>query len=81
MKMRAYSSVEAFLAHLHALKATHAPDDEKLIATMTEALSPLSQAEREAILSDAGDSATGRHRERAILKLSRELLARKILAG
>ncbi|HUA36408.1 MAG TPA: hypothetical protein VMA09_22575 [Candidatus Binataceae bacterium] len=81
MKTRTYSSVEAFLAHLHALKASHSPDDEKLVATMTDALAPLSTIEREAVLNDADDPATRRHRERAMLKLNRELLARKILAG
>jgi len=81
MKMRTYSSVEAFLAHLHALKASSSPDDKKVLAAMDEALAPLSQIEREAILKDADDAATRRHRERAMLRLNRELLARKILAG
>lgn len=79
--MRTYSSVEAFLAHLHALKASHSSDDKKILATMDEALTILSPIEREAALNESDDPAANRHRERAMLKLNRELLAGKILAG
>lgn len=78
-----YSSIEAFLAHLRALRAARLPtsEDDRLLATLTAVLGELSQAERDSIINEAGDPAGRRRRERAMLKLRRDLRARGMLAG
>jgi hypothetical protein len=78
-----YSSIAAFLAHLHALRAvpSRTPDDDRLLNAMTDTLAVLSVPERNAIVNEASDSASRRRRERAMLKLHRELPARGMLAG
>jgi hypothetical protein len=83
MKLRMYSSVAAFLAHLHALTtaSSRTPDEDRVFAAMTEMFAVLSSPERDALSGDANDPATRRHRERAELKLQRELIARGTLAG
>jgi len=83
VKIPAYSSLAAFLAHYRALKsdAARGADDEHLLAEMSAAIATLA-TETRAALDSAEDSASSRrHRERAELQLRRELAARGILAG
>ncbi len=54
-------------------------DDRNRLAAMEKLLEVLRPEEREAIVSDASDPATVRHRERASLRLRRELMARGAL--
>jgi hypothetical protein len=81
MAARSYSSVVAFLEHLRALRNDQSPEARKLSAPMNEALAPLSEIERTALFDNAHDSASRRHRERALLKLNRELIARGMLSS
>jgi predicted deacylase len=83
MKLPAYSSLAAFLAHYHALKSdsSRSADDEQLLAGMSAAITTLAPEVRGA-LDCAEDSARARrHRERAELQLRRELAARGMVAG
>lgn len=83
MKTAKYSSLAAFLAHYRALRAE--PDggagDGGRLAAMEQLLALLRAEEREAIESDSTAPEVARHRERAALKLRRELLARGVLDG
>jgi alkylhydroperoxidase family enzyme len=83
MKVPAYSSLAAFLAHYHALKSdpSRGSDDEQLLAGMSAAIATLAPEAR-AALDYVEDSARAkRHRDRAALQLRRELAARGIVAG
>ncbi|WP_333647606.1 hypothetical protein [Candidatus Binatus sp.] len=83
MKVPAYSSLAAFLAHYHALKSdpSRGSDDEQLLAGMSAAIATLAP-EAGAALDSVEDSARAkRHRDRAALQLRRELAARGIVAG
>jgi hypothetical protein len=83
MKLPAYSSLAAFLAHYHSLKSdsSRGADDEQLLFGMSAAIATLAPQDR-AALDCAEDSARARrHRERAELRLRRELAARGIVAG
>jgi hypothetical protein len=82
MKTPAYSSLTAFLAHYRALQsaASRNADDDRLLAEMTSVLNTLPADELTALASTSDDPATRRHRERAHLHLSRELIARGIVA-
>lgn len=90
MKPDPYSSLAAFLAHWRALKHatadTLAADELAGSAEMDElvaALRPEERAALEAANNDdksAGAGATRRHRERAELRLARELRGRGLLA-
>ncbi len=81
--MHRYSSIAAFLAHWRALRDNPWPSAEERnqIAAMEQFFSALRPEERAAITSDASDSATARHRERAELRLRRELLACAVIDG
>jgi hypothetical protein len=83
VKIPAYSSLSAFLAHYHALKseAVRNADDENLFAEMSALVATLAPDVRAALDSPADNSSAKRHRERAELDLRRELAARGILAG
>ncbi len=83
MSSIAYSSLAAFLAHYRALKCASSPDanDTEHLARLSALVDILSPDERAALESDAVDSVTRRHRQRAELKLRRELIARAIVAG
>ena len=81
--MHRYSSVSAFLAHYRALReipssALGEADRNRLTAieTLLEILRP---EECDAVVSDSNDPASVRHRERASLRLRRELIARGAL--
>ncbi|HVA41108.1 MAG TPA: hypothetical protein VNF49_10625 [Candidatus Binataceae bacterium] len=90
MKLDPYSSLAAFLAHWRALKQAPAgaldadelarsAEMEKIIA----ALRPEERASLEAANADDSSASAGamrRHRERAELRLARELRARGLLA-
>ena len=83
MKVSAYSSLAAFLAHYHALKsdASRGADDEQLFAEMSAAIATLAPEARAALDSVEDSARAKRHRERAELQLRRELAARGIVAG
>ena len=83
VKIPAYSSLAAFLAHYHALKTapSRSPDDEKLFAEMSLAIATLAPEARAALESTGDSGSVRRHRERAQLQLRRELVAREIVAG
>jgi hypothetical protein len=83
MKVPAYSSLTAFLAHYHAIKAdpSRAADDEQLLAAMSAAIATLSPEARTALDTVEDSASAKRHRERALLQLRRELAARGIVAG
>jgi hypothetical protein len=83
VKIPAYSSLSAFLAHYRALKSetSRSADDDQLLAEMSALLATLAPDARAALDSPANNSSAKRHRERAELDLRRELAARGILAG
>lgn len=73
----------AFLAHYRALRAASSRDsgESELLAQLSKTVDLLAPNERAALESDAVDSASRRHRERAELKLRRELIARAMVSG
>lgn len=84
MTLGTYSSLAAFLAHWRALAHADALDnhERERLAAMREILAMLRPEELAALdqssmLADTG--ATARHRERAALRLARELRARGLL--
>ena len=81
--MHRYSSVSAFLAHYQTLRKIPASalteDDRNRLAALELLLELLRPEEREAVVSDSNDPAVTRHRERASLRLRRELMARGAL--
>jgi hypothetical protein len=96
MKLRAYSSLAAFMAHYAALRTVLAdcasvaradppnPDDAATLIEMQRVIDELSAADRDALHDDADalpSGAAARHRARAELKLRRLLAARGVLAG
>jgi hypothetical protein len=83
MKVPAYSSLAAFLAHYHALKSdpSRGSDDEQLLAGMSAAIATLPPEARAALDSVEDSARAKRHRDRAALQLRRELAARGIVAG
>ncbi|HZC44899.1 MAG TPA: hypothetical protein VE243_00400 [Candidatus Acidoferrum sp.] len=83
MKIPAYSSLAAFLAHYHVLKsvASRGADDERLFAEMSTAIATLAPEARAALDSAETNPNAKRHRARAQLQLHRELVARGIVAG
>jgi hypothetical protein len=83
MKVPAYSSLAAFLAHYHALKSdpSRGSDDEQLLAGMSAAIATLAPEARAALDSVEDSARARRHRDRAALQLRRELAARGIVAG
>ncbi|HVB80720.1 MAG TPA: hypothetical protein VNE82_12340 [Candidatus Binataceae bacterium] len=91
MKLDAYSSLAAFLAHWRALRrastGASAADELARRAAMDEIIAALRPAERAALEAanidheSASAGAALRHRERAELQLARELRTRGLLAG
>lgn len=81
MKTGPYFSLAAFLAHYLALRADCARgvEDGKRLAAMEQLMHLLRPEERAAIESDSAAPGVARHRERALLKLSREFLARGVI--
>ena len=81
--MHRYSSVAAFLAHYQNLRkipaASRTEDDRTRLEAIDLLLDLLRPEERTAIIADSPDSATARHRQRATLRLRRELMARGAL--
>jgi hypothetical protein len=82
VKIPAYSSPAAFLAHYHALKSdsSRSAGDKQLLAEMSAAIATLAPEARAALDSIEDSAAARRHRERAELQLRRTLAARGILA-
>ena len=83
MKIPAYSSLAAFLAHYRALKsdASRGADDERLFAEMSAVIATLAPEARAALDSSEDTAGAKRHRERAELQLRRQLVARGIVTG
>jgi len=83
VKVSAYSSLAAFLAHYRALKAQAArgADDEQIFGEMSAAIATLAPEARAALDSSEDAGAAKRHRERAELQLRRALAARGMVAG
>ncbi len=81
--MHRYSSVSAFLAHYQTLRkipgSAQTEDDRNRLAAMELLLEILRPEERAAVVSGSEDPATVRHRERASLRLRRELISRGAL--
>lgn len=82
MEQLSYSSLAAFLAHYHSLRRYPPDSDEErsLLAEMEKLLSVLKPDERASLDSDRA-GVPARLRERAELRLSRELAARGALAA
>jgi hypothetical protein len=83
MRLPAYSSLAAFLAHYRALKSapSRGADDDQLLAEMSAAIATLAPDARAALDSAGNAGVARRHRERAALQLRRALAARGIVAG
>jgi alkylhydroperoxidase family enzyme len=83
VKIPAYSSLAAFLAHYRALKSdvSRTADDDQLLAEMSAVIATLAPEARAALDSTEDSASARRHRERAELQLRRELVARGIVAG
>ncbi len=81
--MHRYSSVSAFLAHYQTLRkipaSAQTEDDRNRLAAMELLLEILRPEERQAVITDSDDPSAARHRERASLRLRRELIARGAL--
>jgi hypothetical protein len=90
MKLATYSSLAAFLAHWRTLKHARAgalvPDELARRAEMDQIIAALRPEERAALdVENADDRSAGagaarRHRERAELRLARQLRDRGLLA-
>lgn len=86
--LEAYASLAAFLAHWRALKNASAgtldADELARSVEMEKIIAALRPEERTALeavhIDDRGAGAARRHRERAELRLARELRARGLLA-
>jgi hypothetical protein len=83
VKIPAYSSLAAFLAHYRALKsdASRSANDEQLFAEMSAAIATLAPEVRVALESTDDTAGARRHRARAELQLRRELAAGGIVTG
>jgi hypothetical protein len=83
VKIPAYSSLAAFLAHYRALKsdASRNADDDRLLAEMSKMVATLAPEAHAALDSTDDTACARRHRDRAELQLRRELAARGIVAG
>jgi hypothetical protein len=83
VKIPAYSSLAAFLAHYRALKSdsSRGADDQQVFVEMSAAIATLAAESRAAIDSIEDNAGAKRHRDRAELRLRRQLVARGILAG
>lgn len=81
MKLDTYSSMAAFIAHWRTLAQADAlnKDDRERLSAMREILETLRPEELAALEEPAATGATARHRERAKLRLARELRSRGLL--
>ena len=83
--MHRYSSLAALLAHYDTLRkippSAIGADDRTVLAAIEKLLALLRPEERDALTKDSSDPAAARHRERALLRLRRELLARGVIDG
>jgi hypothetical protein len=83
VKIPAYSSLAAFLAHYHALKSdgSRSAGEGQLLVEMSAAIETLAPEARAALDSTDDNPSARRHRERAEIDLRRTLVARGILVG
>jgi hypothetical protein len=89
MKLGAYSSLTAFLAHYEALRGARATQslhdaDAETLTAMDAVVTELSDTDRAALTTSSDAPLAGaaaRHRARAELNLRRVLAARGLLAG
>jgi hypothetical protein len=93
MKLHAYSSLTAFLAHYRALRrqrtapgaARLSAEEKECLAEMENLLGLLEPVDLALLESEpspgAPEGAAGRRKARAELKLRRELMSRDILTG
>ena len=83
--MHRYSSVSAFLAHYEILRklpaSAQTEADRKNLAAIEQLFAILRPEERDAVTSDSNDPQVVRHRERASIRLRRELTARGLIEG
>jgi hypothetical protein len=82
VKLETYSSLAAFLAHWRTLARAGALEagERARLAAMRELVARLRPEEQAALAAPAADGASARHRERAELRLARELRIRGLLA-
>lgn len=82
MKLDTYSSLAAFLEHWRMLARADGldPDDRERLSAMRGILATARPEELAALEDPAVTGATARHRERAELRLARELRSRGLLA-
>ena len=78
-----YSSIVAYLAHWRALQhqATSSKNRAPLLEEMNQAIAQILGENSELLGYESADSSARRHRERAEVKLRRELIARGIISG
>jgi hypothetical protein len=80
-----YSSVSAFLAHYEILRkispSSQTDDDRNQLAALEQLVATLRPEERAAVDSNSSDPTIVRHRERATIRLRRELNARGLIDG
>jgi len=83
MNDHTYSSLAAFLAHYRALRdaATLSAEERERLSDLSKLVESIGARDLEALNSDSDAPAARRHRERAEVKLQRELLARDAIAG
>jgi hypothetical protein len=79
----AYGSLAAFMAHYRALCAAHSrtADEDRSLSAMRKFIGALPPDGHAALETDDASPAARRHRERAEMRLRRELIARGALAG
>ncbi|MGO9452665.1 MAG: hypothetical protein ACLQDV_16735 [Candidatus Binataceae bacterium] len=83
--MTPYTSLAAYLEHWRALMSERAKSPSssgsQLLDQIDRTIEEIVGADARYLLGDPADSAARRHRDRAELKLRRELLARGVVAG
>lgn len=83
MKLPAYSSLTAFIAHWRALHSRASPSGEQLawLKEMESIIGELAPGERESLQGDAASGEDARRRERAQRHLTQILRSRGVLSG
>jgi len=83
VKLAAYSSLTAFMAHWQALRSLVSPGGEQLVwlAEMESIIGELARHERESLQSDGAAGEDGRRRQRAERHLTQILRSRHVLSG
>ncbi len=82
MNTAVYSSLAAYLAYWHALhRKAESAREAKTLAQMNRTIEEILGADAKYLIDEPADSAARRRRDRAELKLRRELAARGVIAG